>query len=256
MAREVKKKVKVKGPKGQTGWCILYTDGMIRVDWVRLSYPHLAKAYKGSDDDAAAAFGVVGLLQKKNREAKDLIKERIEELLKENKVKALPADKKFLRDGDQSGKAECEGMFTISTRETRRPPLRNRDNSVVEPEDATEVFRPGYWGSILIRPWYQNNKFGKRVNSGLASVQFMAKDEEFGEGRLSDEDLDDTFEDHGDPDDDDAVDDDEDERPARKPASKSRKPADDDYDDDEDERPARKPKKRRPVVEDDDDDDI
>jgi hypothetical protein len=145
-------------------------------------------------------------------------------------------------------------MFTISARESRRPPLRNRDNSVVEPEDANEVFQPGFWGSILIRPWYQNNKFGKRVNAGLASVQFMMKDEVFGEGRLSDEDLDDTFDDHGDPDDDDSVDDDdEDERPARKP--KKRKPADDDYDDDDDEKPARKPKKRRPADDDDDDDD-
>ncbi len=237
MAREVKKKVKVKGPKGQPGWCVLYTDGMIRVDWVRLSYPHLAKAYKGDDGDGAAAFGVVGLLQKKNREAKDLIKSRIEELMKENKVKALPSDKKFLRDGDQSGKTECEGMFTISTRETRRPPLRNRDNSVVEPEDAADIFRPGYWGSILIRPWYQNNKFGKRVNSGLASCQFMGKDEEFGEGRISDEDLDDAFEDHGDPDDDDdAVDDEDDDRPARrsKPSKPKRRSRDDDYDDDDD----------------------
>lgn len=257
MAREVKKKVKVKGPKGQPGWCILYTDGTIRVDWVRFSYPHFRKPYKGDDDKGEAKFGVVGLLQKVNRAAKDLIKERIEELLKENKVKGLPSDKKFLRDGDNSGKEEHEGCFTISARETRRPPLRNRDNSVVEPEDADEVFQPGFWGSLLLRPWYQNNKYGKRVNAGLSSVQFLMKDEIFGEGRISDEDLDDTFESYDD--DDDSVDDeDEDERPARKSKSKRRDDDDDDYGDDDDDEPKRKSKsksKRRSRDDDDDDDD-
>lgn len=237
MAREVVKKVKVSGPKGQSGYCVLYADGTIRVDWVRFSYPHLRRAYAG-DDGGEPKFGLVGLLMKKtHKAAQELIAEQIAKLLKDNKVKALASDKKFLRDGDESDKEEHAKAWTVSARETRRPPLRNRDNSVVEPEDADEVFQPGYWGSILIRPWFQNNKYGKRVNAGLSSVQFVMKDDTFGEGRLSDEDLDDTFEDYGDPDDgDDSYDeDDEDERPARKPKkSSSKKRRDDDDDDDDD----------------------
>lgn len=223
MAREIKKKVKN---------AILYTDGTIRISGVRFSYPHLAKPYKGDGDQGEAKYGLVGLMPKKTHDAaKKLVEERIAELLKENKVKALPADKKFLRDGDESDKDGYEGNWTVSARETRRPPLRDRSNQVVEPEDANEVFQPGFWGDILIRPWYQNNSYGKRVNAGLSSVQFVKKDEVFGEGRISDEDLDDTFEDYGD--EDDAVDDEaEEEAPVRrkKPA---RKPVDDDdYDDD------------------------
>ena len=235
MAREVVKKVKVSGPKGQSGFCVLYADGTIRIDWVRFSYPHLRKAYAG-DDGGEPKFGLVGLLMKKtHKAARELINEQIEKLLKDNKVKALASDKKFLRDGDESDKEEHAKAWTVSARETRRPPLRNRDNSVVEPEDADEVFQPGYWGSILIRPWFQNNKYGKRVNAGLSSVQFVMKDDTFGEGRLSDEDLDDTFEDYGDPDDgDDSYDEDEDERPARKPKKPSRRSRDDDDDDDDD----------------------
>lgn len=224
MAREIKKKVKN---------AILYTDGTIRISGVRFSYPHLAKPYKGDGDQGEAKFGLVGLLPKTTHDAaKKLIDERIAELLKENKVKALPADKKFIRDGDESDKDGYEGNWTVSARETRRPPLRDRQNQVVEPEDANEVFQPGFWGDMLIRPWYQNNSYGKRVNAGLSSVQFVKKDEVFGEGRISDEDLDDTFEDYGDEDD---VDQDEDEAPARKPKAKAKpKPADDDddYDDD------------------------
>ena len=202
MAREVREKEKN---------AVLYADGTIRVDMVRFSYPHLKKPYKGNDDKGEAKFGVVGLMPKATHKAAfALIQKRIEELLKENKVKALPADKKFLRDGDESGKDDYDGMWTISARETRRPPLRNQRNEVVEPEDADEIFQPGFWGSILIRPWYQNNSYGKRVNAGLSSVQFIKKDEVFGEGRLSEEDLDDTFESYDDDDSDGGYDDDDD----------------------------------------------
>jgi len=222
MAREIKKKVKN---------AVLYTDGMIRISGVRFSYPHLAKPYKGDDDKGEAKFGIVGMLPKAtHKAARDLINERIAELLKENKVAALASDKKFLRDGDDSSKEEYAEHWTVSARETRRPPLRDRNNQVVEPEDAPQVFQPGYWGDILIRPWYQNNKYGKRVNAGLASVQFVKKDEVFGEGQISDEDLDDAFEDYGDEDDDA----DEAPRSSKKPSSKrrSRDDDDDDYDDD------------------------
>lgn len=223
MAREIKKKVKN---------AILYSDGSIRLSGVRFSYPHLAKAYKGDGDQGEAKFGIVGMLPKATHAAAEkLIQERIAELLKENKVKSLASDKKFLRDGDESGKDDYEGFWTVSARESRRPPLRDRQNQVVEPEDAAEVFQPGYWGDILIRPWYQNNTYGKRVNAGLSSVQFVKKDEVFGEGRISDEDLDDTFEDYGDGEDDVEDEDDAPARPKKKPA---KKPVDDDddYDDD------------------------
>lgn len=229
MAREIEKKVKN---------AILYTDGLIKIIGVRFSYPHLDKPYKGDGDQGEAKYGLVGMMPKGTHEAaKKLIDERIAALLKENKVKALPADKKFIRDGDDSGREEYEGHWTVSARESRRPPLRDRSNQVVEPEDAKEVFQPGFWGDILIRPWYQNNKFGKRVNAGLSSVQFVRKDDTFGEGRISDEDLDDAFEDYGDEDD---VDDEEEDTSSRRSSSKKkpsskRRPRDEDedeYDDD------------------------
>lgn len=228
MAREIKKKVKN---------AILYADGTIRLSGVRFSYPHLNKPYKGKDDKGEPKYGLTGMLPKKtHKAARDLIQERIDELLKENKVKKLAADKIFLRDGDDSSREEYEGHWTVSARETRRPPLRDRQNNVVEPEDAGEVFQPGYWGDILIRPWYQDNSYGKRVNAGLSSVQFVKKDETFGEGRISDEDLDDTFEDYGDDDDSyDEDDEDEDERPARRKKPSSKKPSRRSRDEDEDE---------------------
>lgn len=208
MARQILKKVPVKFKGGRTGFCVLYDDGLIRIDGVRFSYPHLKKAYAG-DGDGEAKFGLVGLLPKKGNEAaKKLIDSRITELMTENKVKALAADKKFIRDGDEAGKDGYEGHWTISARETRRPPLRNASGEPVEPDAVDDVFQPGYWGSILIRPWYQNNSYGKRVNAGLSSAQMICDDETFGEGRISDEDLDDIYD--NDWDDDGSVDDDDD----------------------------------------------
>lgn len=209
MAREIVKKAPVTFKGGRKGMCVLYSDGLIRIDGVRFSYPHLRKPYAG-DGDGEAKYGVVGLLPKKgNDAAKKLIESRIEELLKENKVKAIASDKKFLRDGDESDKEDHNGYWTISARETRKPPLRNSRGESVEPDDIDELFQPGYWGSILIRPWFQNNNYGKRVNAGLSSAQMICQDETFGEGRISDEDLDDIYDSYDD-DDDGSVDDDDD----------------------------------------------
>lgn len=204
MAREIVKKVPVKFKGGRKGFCVLYSDGLIRIDGVRFSYPHFRRPYAG-DGDGEAKFGVIGLLAKRGNEAaKKLIESRIAEILKENKVKALSSDKKFFRDGDESDKEEHNGYWTISARETRKPPLRNAAGETVEPEDIDELFQPGFWGSILIRPWWQNNKYGKRVNAGLSSAQVICEDETFGEGRISDDDLDDIYDDW---DDDGSVDD-------------------------------------------------
>lgn len=191
---------------------ILYDDGLIKVMNVRFSYPHLDKPYKGKKDDGEAKYGVVGMLPKDSHAAaKKLIMERIDEVLKENKVKALAADKKFLRDGDETDKEDYEGFWIVSARESRRPPLRDIDKEIVDPSDAKEVFYGGCWGSLLLRPWYQNNDFGKRVNAGLVAVRKSKDDEAFGEGRITDEDVDDAFGD----------DDDDDEAPARSSGKKS-----------------------------------
>jgi hypothetical protein len=170
---------------------------LIRVSNVRLSYPHLDKPYKKEDDKGVAKYGVVGLLPKDTHAAaRKLIDEEIARVLKENKVKALAADKKFLRDGDESDKEEHEGHWTLSAREERRPILKEMidgELTLVEPEDAKETFYGGCWGSLLIRPWFQNNKYGKRVNAGLVAVTKKGDDDSFGEGRIDEETVDEAF---------------------------------------------------------------
>jgi hypothetical protein len=189
---------------------VLYSDGTIRLDNCRASYPHLIEPYAGKDDDGKEqepAFGIVFLMPKATHvAAKDLCKLRIEEVMRENKTPKLGADRKFLRDGDQSGKAENEGMFTVSAREKRPPVLRTPSKErIIRGKTETvrvagreiplkELFYGGCWVNGIIRPWWQSNGFGKRVNAGLSAVQFLRDGDAFGQVRVTEDDVDDSFE--------------------------------------------------------------
>ncbi|WOK01441.1 DNA binding protein [Pseudomonas phage UF_RH7] len=178
MALEVAKKVKN---------AVLYTNGCIRIDGVRASFPHLDKPYAG-EDGGTPAYGLVSLLDKTtHKEAKDLIVERINEVLAQNKNAKVAADRKFIRNGDDSARDEENGHWTVSARETKRPSIRDKDKSVLSPEEALDKIYGGCFVNVLIRPWFQDNKYGKRVNAGLVAVQFLRDGEAFGEGRIDDE---------------------------------------------------------------------
>jgi hypothetical protein len=181
---------------------VLYSDGLIRIDNVRASYPHLDKPWSG-EEGQEAKFSIVSLLDKgTHKAAKDLIVKRINEILKENKTEKIASDKKFIRDGDQMAKPECENQWVVSARETRRPSVRGSDNEVLTPDEILDTIYAGCYISVLIRPWFQNHaKFGKRVNAGLVAVRFRRDGEPIGEGRITDDDIDDymddDYDDHG-----------------------------------------------------------
>jgi len=174
---------------------VLFNDGTIRIDNVRGSYVHLDKPYKGRSEDgedskAVAKYSIIGIMPKASHvEAKDLILETIRKLLADNKDAKVAKDKRFIRDGDDQEKDEYENSWTVSAREERKPKCRDRNGNLVdEIEDIREQFVSGYWFNILIRPWFQDNKYGKRVNAGLVGVQFVKEDETFGEGSINDDD--------------------------------------------------------------------
>lgn len=191
---------------------VLYTNGMIRIDNVRCSFPHLEKPFAGKGDDGKEGkpkYGIVGMLPKAtHKEAKDLIVQAIEKLLKDsgkgNEPIKVAADKKFIRNGDDQERIEYAEHWTVSAREERRPSVRNqRGELVLEPEKIADMVYGGCYVNILIRPWYQDGQkvgkgYGKRVNAGLVGVQFARDGEPFGEGRIDDSDAWDTVDDGGD----------------------------------------------------------
>lgn len=176
---------------------ILYSDGTIMVYGVRLSYPHFGSPYKSTDDNGQSKekYSVKGMMPKTtHKPAMRLMKKHMEKMMQDNKTSDLASDRKYLRNGDDLGNPEMKGHFVFSASESDRPHIRDRQGKKVEPEKADKMFYGGCWGNVLVRPWWQSHpKYGKRVNSGLTAVQFVRDDEPFGEGRISDEDVDDRF---------------------------------------------------------------
>lgn len=192
----------------------LYEGGIIKVLNVRASYPHLDRPYAG-DDGGEPKFSIVGLADKgTHQEVKEACVEVIEDLKKANKNAKVSKDKLFIKNGDDSDKEEYEGMWTISARETKRPKVRDGNGDLLEVDEIADVIYPGCYVDIIIRPWFQDNAFGRRCNANLLSVKFRADGEQFGEGRIDDDDLWDE----------------DDEAP--KSGGKKSKPSDDDDDDD------------------------
>lgn len=181
MARSIVKQVKN---------AILYDDGCIRVDNVRASYPHLAVAW-AKDEGDRPKFGITGLGDKKtHEEAKKLCVEVINKLLSDGNMGKIGSEHKFCKDGDNAGKDECEGMwiFRASENADRRPPVRDRKGNLISEKNIAEVVYPGCYVNILIRPWAQNNKHGKKINANLIGVQYVGPGERFGDAPIDDED--------------------------------------------------------------------
>lgn len=167
----------------------LYEGGIIKILNVRASYPHLDKPYAG-DDGGEPKFSILGLADKAtHQEVKEACVEVIDDLKKANKNAKVAKDKLFIKNGDDSDKEECEGMWTISARENKRPKVRDGNGDLLEVDEIADVIYPGCYVDIIIRPWFQDNSYGKRVNANLLSVKFRADGEQFGEGRIDDDDL-------------------------------------------------------------------
>lgn len=180
---------------------ILYSDGTIRIDNVRASYPHLDKPFAKADKDGKMPepkFSIVGMLDKTTHvAAKDLLVKVIDDIQKKNDQKVAKKNW-FIQNGDEGDKAEYEGYWTVSSREARRPSVRHRSGEVMSEQEARDIIYAGCRVNILIRPWFQDNDFGKRVNAGLVAVQFARDDEQIGEGRIDDEGVFDSLDDDDD----------------------------------------------------------
>lgn len=184
---------------------VLYEGGVIKILDVRASYPHLAEAYKGEDSDKAS-FSITGLMPHgSHKQAALLVKKAIDDLVKANKA-TVAKDKRCLRNGDDGDKEEAFKHYTISARETKRPKVRGCDNEELAKDEIEEIIYGGCYVDILIRLWYQDNKYGKRVNANLLAVRFRRDGEVFGESRIDDSEA---WDDDAYGDDDDVSDDDE-----------------------------------------------
>lgn len=169
----------------------------IRIDGVRFSYPHIGHPGDPMDgsDNPQKKYGVVLMLPKATHlEAKNLVKEVIQDIVKKNKA-TVPVAMWCLLDGDEKEDENMKGHWLINTSESRRPKARdNRGEIMDDLDEIDKTFYGGVWGHALIRPWYfagkaKNGKnYPKRVPSGLTGVFFYKNDTPFGAGAIDDDD--------------------------------------------------------------------
>lgn len=171
---------------------VLYTNGMMRIDNVIASYPHLDKPYAG-EDGGEPKYSIQGLAPKETHsEIIELVRDTMKKIMADKKIK-IAADKLFMKDGDKyfEEKDECAGRYVFAARESDRPTLRMADGTKLDgKDDAAEIKELFYGGcvvSILINPWVQDNKYGKRLNANLRAVKFVEDGTPFGEGRVDDD---------------------------------------------------------------------
>lgn len=170
---------------------VFMDNGCILVKNVRLSYPHLFKKW-GKNDSDKKKFSAKFLMDKKTHAAEiKALGAAITRIMTEAFKGKIPTDKLFLRDGAASGKEEMEGSWVISASEDKAPDVINRDRSRINEDD--DIVYAGCFVNVLLRPWTQNNSYGKRVNANLLAVQFVRDGERF--SGVERPDMDEAFED-------------------------------------------------------------
>lgn len=155
----------------------------VRLRNVRLSFPCLfePRAMEGGTPKFSAAF----LLRKKEDAAQiKAIRDAIETHFKsKNKGAKLPAAKVCLRDGSEK---EFDGygddIMYVSASSAKRPLVVDIDNSALSAPDGKPY--AGCYVNANIDVWWQDNKYGKRVNASLRAVQFVRDGEPFGAAPL------------------------------------------------------------------------
>lgn len=161
-------------------------DGLIIVRDVRIVRQHIFSAWTGKQKAGEAPkekkFSAQFLLPLTTHRADIIaIRDFAHKMCKsENKGALIPAEKFFIRDGAQSGVADFAGHWLIAASETNPPVVVGRRREPLKEEDR--VIYNGCRVNAVVRPWWQNNEFGRRVNAGLMNVQFFRDDEPMGAG--------------------------------------------------------------------------
>ena len=155
----------------------------IKMQAVRLSFPSLFNTAKFGGEDTGKHEATFVLDKVEHAEVIAGIKVQIERLMKEELKGKVPSDKLCLKDGDEMGRPEFEGKYTIKASTKKRPLVINRDKSPIIESD--NVIYAGCYVNAIVSLWAQNNNYGKRINAQLDGVQFCRDGEAFGDGAVS-----------------------------------------------------------------------
>ena len=144
---------------------------------VRVSFPHLftRPVINGEEGKCGATL----MLEPEAHAASiKTVKSHIAELIKTKlKGKKVPSDKLCLRDGDEKGREEYEGYMVLSANNKGKPIVIDNAGSGVITDEEDSLIYAGCYVNAKVRLWAQDNKYGKRINAELVSIQFASDGE-------------------------------------------------------------------------------
>jgi hypothetical protein len=155
----------------------------IKLVGVRLSFPNLFKP-KSFEDGGEAKYSAAFILDKsKHAKLIKQIRMTVDDLAEEYFKGAVPKmvkQKYPLRDGAEKEDMDGygDGVMFIGSSCKQRPTVVDRDVNPITEEDG--VIYAGCYVNATVRPWVQDNKYGKRVNFQLRAVQFVKDGDPFG----------------------------------------------------------------------------
>lgn len=160
-------------------------DGTIQIRDVRLSYPHIFSPYQKEEDAAQGKkpkYSCKVIMPEATHKAEiDALRKHLVSLQKEWFKERLPAANLFCKDGNDMALPEYENAWIVSASESIAPQVVGKRREPLKESD--DIVYGGCYVNILIRPWKQANKYGKKINANLIGIQFVREGERFGQAR-------------------------------------------------------------------------
>lgn len=155
----------------------------VRLRNVRLSFPSLFEPKAFSEGDKAT-YQATFLMDKEGDQMDnaELVKKGVKEMLRmNNKGASLPADRVCLKCG--STKSHLDGyddtVFFTPSSNAKPVAVVDRDMTVLKETDGKPY--AGCYVNATVRLWWQDNKWGRRVNAQVRAVQFFGDGDPFGQ---------------------------------------------------------------------------
>lgn len=165
-------------------------QGFLIIDNVRLSYPHLDKP-SAFDENAEKKYSSQFILDPEdpqNAHTIDIINAQFAKILKQkNKGKKLADEKLCLRDGDTTDRPEVEGKYFLTVSSKTKPLMVKKGLLEKTDNTADAGIYAGCYVNAKVRFWFQDNKYGKRINANLVTVQWCGEGEPFDGSFVDDE---------------------------------------------------------------------
>lgn len=176
---------------------IIWSDGTITVQDVRISYPHLDKPWSKKETETKRWSCTAILPLATHKAAIDAVYDHATDLVKAAfKGKDIADNLKFIRDGGPTKKPEyADSWIVVAGESEKKPVILNPDKTKMKQEDIKPTFRAGHFIDLLIDPWIQDNEHGKRANASLRSVRYRREGPEISDSGISEDEAISSFED-------------------------------------------------------------